>query len=81
VKAQVAESGKWACDKCRSERIRVLEEKLHDALHQIDALTRKNKALGEQLRLATFGRGVSRSDNVQGHPKGGECLVLGDYQM
>jgi hypothetical protein len=28
VKTQVAESGKWACDKCRSERIRVLEEKL-----------------------------------------------------
>jgi hypothetical protein len=30
-------------------RLRLLEEKLQDALHQIDALTRKNKALEEQL--------------------------------
>jgi hypothetical protein len=28
VKFQVAESGKWYCDRCRSERLRVLEEKL-----------------------------------------------------
>jgi hypothetical protein len=41
VKAQVAESGKWFCDKCRSERLRLLEEKLQDALHEIDTLTRK----------------------------------------
>jgi hypothetical protein len=68
VKAQVAESGKWACDKCRGEemeRIRVLEEKLQDALHQIDALTRKTKTLEEQLRIATAGREVSWSDKVQ----------------
>jgi len=33
VKVRVADSGKWACDKCRTERLRVLEEKLQDALH------------------------------------------------
>ena len=49
VKAQVTESGKWTCDKCRSERLRLLEEKLQNALLQIDDLTRKNKALEEQL--------------------------------
>jgi hypothetical protein len=38
----VAESGKWVCDKCRSERLRILEEKLQGALLKIDALTRKN---------------------------------------
>jgi len=52
VKAQVAESGKWVCNKCSSERLRLLEEKVQDALHQIDILTRKNKALEEQLQLA-----------------------------
>jgi hypothetical protein len=78
VKAQVAESEKWGCDKCRSGRIRVLEEKLQGALHQIDALTSKNKTLEEQIRLATAGREVNRSDKVQGHPKSGECLELGD---
>jgi len=52
VKAQVAESRKWVCDKCRLERLRLLEERLQDALHQIDALTRKNKPLEEQLQLS-----------------------------
>jgi hypothetical protein len=49
VKVRVAESGKWACDKCRMERLRVLEEKLQDAVHQIDTLTRKNKSLEEKV--------------------------------
>jgi len=79
VKAQVAESGKWVCDKCRSERLRLLEEKLQDALHQIDILMRKNKALEEQLQLAADRREVGRRDTVPGDLKGGECLVLGDF--
>jgi methionyl-tRNA synthetase len=73
VRAQVADSGKWVCDKRRSEKLRLLEEKLQDALHQIDALTRKNKALEEQLQLAAAGREADRRDTVQGHLKGGEC--------
>jgi len=28
VNVQVAETGKWNCDRCRSESLRVLEEKL-----------------------------------------------------
>jgi hypothetical protein len=64
VTAQVAESAKWVCDKCRSERLRLLEEKLQDALHQIDILTRKNKALEEQLQMAAAGREVDRRDTV-----------------
>ena len=78
VKVQVAENGKWVCDKCRSERLRLLEEKLQDPLHQIDTLTRKNKAVEEQLQLAAAGREVGRRDTVPCHLKGGECLVLGD---
>jgi len=45
---------------------------------QIDDLTRKNKALGEQLRLATAGWEVDRRNTVPGDRKGGECLVLGE---
>ena len=74
----MAESEEWVCDKCRSERLRLLEEKPQDALHQIDILTRKNKALEEQLQLAAAGREVGRRDTVPGYLKGGECLVLGD---
>ena len=66
VQAQVAEGGKWICDKCRSERFRLLEEKLQNALLQIDDLTRKNKALEEQLRMTTAGREVGRWDMVLG---------------
>ena len=36
LKWERAESGS---DKCRSERLRLVEEKLQDALHQIDNLT------------------------------------------
>jgi len=78
VKAQVVESGKWICDKSRSERLRLLEEKLQNALLQIDDLTRKNKALEEQLRLATAGREIGRQDMVLCDCKVGKCLPLCD---
>jgi hypothetical protein len=47
VKVQVVESGKWNCDRCRSERLQLLEEKLQKAVLQIDELKRKNKAVEE----------------------------------
>jgi hypothetical protein len=77
VKAQVPVSGKWICGKCRSERLRLLEEKLQNALLQIDDLARKNLALAEQLPLTTVGREVGRRDTMPGDRKGGEGLVLG----
>jgi len=49
VKFQVAESGEWNCDRCRSEGLRVLEEKLRDAEVQIEELKRRNKALEERI--------------------------------
>ena len=58
-------SGKWNCDICRSERLRVLEEKLRLAHVQIEKLTRRNKALGEQFRLAEKGNDVE-----EGHGDG-----------
>jgi hypothetical protein len=51
---------------------------MQNALLEIDDLTRKNKALEEQLRLATAGREVGRRDTVPAGREGGECLVLGD---
>jgi len=35
VEAQVVESRKWICYKCRSERLRLLGEKLQDVLLQL----------------------------------------------
>ena len=54
------------------ERLRLLEKKLQEALLKIDGLTRKNKALEEQLLLAAPGRGVSMQDTAPDHLKGGE---------
>jgi hypothetical protein len=48
VKVQMADSGKWSCDRCRWDRLRQLEEKLENALQQIEELKRKNKGLEEQ---------------------------------
>jgi hypothetical protein len=79
VKFQVGESGKWVCDKCISERLPLLEEKLQKALHQIVTLTRNNKALEEQLQLTAAGKEVCRRDTVPGNLKSGECLLLGDF--
>ena len=75
---QVAESGKWNCDRCRSERLRVLEEKLRDAQIQIEDLKRRNKALEEQLLLMENGKNVGKGDTVTVKLVGKKCLVLGD---
>jgi hypothetical protein len=56
----VVQSWKWISDQCRSERLRLLEEKLQKALLQIDDLTRKNKALEEHLRLAVAERAAGK---------------------
>jgi len=49
VKAQLADSGKWNCERCIWERLCLLEEKLQNALIQIEDLKLKNKKLEEQL--------------------------------
>jgi hypothetical protein len=67
----VVEGGKWICDKCRSESLRLLEEKLQNALFKIDDLTMKNKALEQQLRFGTAGRNVT-----SGVPQGSVLRTL-----
>jgi predicted amidophosphoribosyltransferase len=54
VKFQVAESGKWSCERCRTESLPVLEEKLRDAQFQIE-LKRINKALEEVPQESVLG--------------------------
>jgi hypothetical protein len=71
-------SGKWACDRCRWEKVHPLEEKLQNALLDIEDLRRKNKRMEEQLRVAAAGSEVGRCDKVQGHYEGEKYLVLGD---
>ena len=79
VKLQVAESGKWNSDRCRSERLRVLEEKLRDAQTQIEELKQGNKGLEEQLLLMQNGKDVGKGVTETVKPVGEKCLVLGDF--
>jgi hypothetical protein len=81
VKSQVADSGKWTCGRCRSERLRVLEEKLRDAQDQIEKLTRTNKALEEQLRLAGNGKDIEKRETMTVKSRSEKCLVLGDSMV
>jgi len=78
VKFQVAESGKWNCDRCRSERLRVLEDKLRDAQIEIEELKLRNKALEEQILQTERGKDVGKADTVTVKPVVEKCLVLGD---
>jgi hypothetical protein len=77
----MAESGKWNCDRCRGERLRLLGDQLQNAMLQIEDLKRKNKELEERLRVVEAGREVGRHDTVQGHQQGAKCLVLGDSKI
>jgi hypothetical protein len=76
VKFQVAESGKWNCERCRSERMQVLEEKLRDTQFQIDKL-KQNKELEDQLRIQESGKDVCKRETVTAKPVGEKRLVLG----
>jgi hypothetical protein len=78
IKFQVAESGKWNCDRCRSERLQVLEEKLKDTQIQIEELKRRNTALEEQILLTENEKDVGKGDTVTVKPVRVKCLVLGD---
>ena len=44
VKVQLVDSGKWNCERCKWERLCLLEEKLQNALNQIEDLKLRNKS-------------------------------------
>jgi ribosomal protein L37AE/L43A len=78
VKVQMADSGKWSCDRCRWDRLHQLQEKLENALQQIEELKQKNKGLEEQLQGAIAGFEVGSRDTVRRQDECAKCLVLSD---
>ena len=59
MKAQATEKEKWNCDKCRTEKVRVLQGDLQNALRQIDELKAENGELEEKLlHWRELGRGI-----------------------
>ena len=55
MKAQAAERENWNCDKCRTEKVRMLQEDLQNALRQIDELKARNRELEAKLLMARTG--------------------------
>jgi len=51
VKAQAAERENWNCDKCRTEKVRMLQEGLQNVLRQIDELKARNRELEAKLLM------------------------------
>jgi len=74
VKAQTAERENWCCDKCRTEKVRVLQEKLQNALRQIDELKVRNRELEAKLQMA----GSGEKDSMPTKEKVVKCMVVGD---
>jgi hypothetical protein len=78
VKAQFVDSGKLDCERCKRERLCLLEEKLKNTLNQIEDLKLRNKMLEEQLRMAATGNEIGRKVTVQEHHEVEKCLVVSD---
>jgi len=55
VKAQAAERENWNCNKCRTEKVKILQEELQKALRQIDELKARNRELEAKLQMAGTG--------------------------
>ena len=74
VQAQAAEREKWNCDKCRTEKVRMLEDDMQNTLRQTDELKAKNREPEEKLLLG----GAGKRDTVPAKQKIAKCMVVCD---
>ena len=74
VKAPAAERENWNCNKCRSERVRMLQEELQNPLRQIDELKARNRELEAKLLMA----GPGERDTMPATLMFTKCVVVGD---
>ena len=77
VKALAAEREKWNCDKSTTEKVRLLQEELQNALRRINELKSRNKEPEEKSLLAVAGK----RDTVPAKQKIAECIVVGDSTL
>ena len=74
VKAQAAEREKWNCDKCRTKKVRRLQEDLQKALRQINELKVRNRKLVEKLLQA----GAGKMYTVPAKQRTAKCMLVSD---
>ena len=70
----MAEREKWNCDKCRTEKVRMLQEELQNALRQSDELKARNRELEAKLLMA----GTGERDTMPTKQKFTKCMVVSD---
>src|SRR5215469_29921 len=74
VKAQAAERVNWNCEKCRTEKWRLLQEEHQSARRQIEELKVRNRELEAKLLKA----GTGNTDTMPTTQKVTKCVVFGD---
>jgi hypothetical protein len=72
VKAQAAERENRNCDKCKAEKVRMLQEDLQNALRQIDELKARNRKSEAKLLMAGSGKTETMPT---------KCVVVGDSML
>jgi len=75
VKIQAAEREKGNCDKCRTEKMRMLQEELQNALRQIDELKARNWELEAKLLM----EGTGERDTMPTKKNVTNFMVVGDF--
>ena len=74
VKTEAAQRENWNCDKCRTEKVRMLQEALQNALIQIDELKSRKRELETKLLMV----GTGERDTMPTKQKFTKCMVVGD---
>jgi hypothetical protein len=74
VKVQWVERDNWICDKCRTEKVRMLQEDLQNALRQIVELKARKRELEAKLLPAGTGERVT----VPAKQNVSKCMVVAD---
>ena len=77
MKTQAAETENWNCAKCRTEKVRMLQEDLQNALRQIDELKARNRESEAKLLLPVAGKRETESAKQ----KFTKCMVVGDSNV
>ena len=77
VKGDWAVRDKWNCDKCKTERVRLLQNDLQNALRLVEKLKARNKELEEELIQARAGKRVP----VLANYKATKCMVIGESMV
>ena len=77
MKTRAAESENWNSEKCRTEKIRMLQEELQNAQRQIDEMKARNRELEDKLLMA----GAGKRDTAHAKENVAKCMVVGDSML